>query len=144
MTAKKCTKKRDARAKLLFCQSKPIAFLPFSLTSPSSLLKLPIDPLSRKRLVTLLVSCHSVTDRLQNRASHHAQNKQICILASHYVCKLLVEELKKRELLGFSPPPPRRYRNKSETQAGAKRGKRSSVLPSNDIMICSYTSHSFE
>ena len=38
VTAKKCTKKRDARAKLLFCQSKPIAFLPFSLTSPSSLL----------------------------------------------------------------------------------------------------------
>ena len=35
MTAKKCTKKRDARAKL-FCQSKPIAFLPFSLPSPSS------------------------------------------------------------------------------------------------------------
>ena len=34
-------KKRDARAKLLFCQSKPIAFLPFSLPSPSSLLKLP-------------------------------------------------------------------------------------------------------
>ena len=29
--AKKCTKKRDARAKLLFCQSKPIAFLPFSV-----------------------------------------------------------------------------------------------------------------
>ena len=44
MTAKKCTKKRDARAKLLFCQSKPIAFLPFSLPLPpsSSLLKLPI------------------------------------------------------------------------------------------------------
>ena len=41
MTAKKCTKKRDARAKLLFCESKPIDFLPFSLTSPSSLLKLP-------------------------------------------------------------------------------------------------------
>ena len=41
MTAKKCTKKRDARAKLLFCQSKPIAFLPYFLTSPSSLLKLP-------------------------------------------------------------------------------------------------------
>ena len=40
--AKKCTKKRDARAKLLFCQeSKPIAFLPLSLPSPSSLLKLP-------------------------------------------------------------------------------------------------------
>ena len=41
-TTKKCTKKRDARAKLLFCQSKPIAFLPFSLPSTSSLLKLPI------------------------------------------------------------------------------------------------------
>ena len=41
VTVKKCTKKRDARAELLFCQSKPIAFLPFSLTSPSSLLKLP-------------------------------------------------------------------------------------------------------
>ena len=40
-TAKKCTKKRDARAKLLFCQSKPIGFIPFSLPSPSSLLKLP-------------------------------------------------------------------------------------------------------
>ena len=34
-------KKHDARAKLLFCQSKPITFLPFSLPSPPSLLKLP-------------------------------------------------------------------------------------------------------
>ena len=42
MTAKKCTKKRDAHAKLLFCQSKPPASLPSSLTSLSSLLKLPI------------------------------------------------------------------------------------------------------
>ena len=33
--------KRDARAKLLFCQSKPFAFLPSSLPSPSSLLQLP-------------------------------------------------------------------------------------------------------
>ena len=37
-------KKRDARAKLLFCQSKPIAFLPaFPLPSPSSFVKLPND-----------------------------------------------------------------------------------------------------
>ena len=44
MTAKKCRKKRDARAKLLFCQSKPIAFLAFSLTLLSSLLnKLPFS-----------------------------------------------------------------------------------------------------
>ena len=40
VTAKKSTKKRDARAKLLFCQSDPIAFIPFSLPSPSSLVKL--------------------------------------------------------------------------------------------------------
>ena len=39
MTTKKCTKKHNARAILLFCQSKPIAFLPLSL--PSSLVKLP-------------------------------------------------------------------------------------------------------
>ena len=40
MTEKKCTKKRDARAELLFCQSIPFAFLPSSLMSPS-LLKFP-------------------------------------------------------------------------------------------------------
>ena len=33
--------KRDARAKLLFCNLNLLAFLPFSLPSPSSLLKLP-------------------------------------------------------------------------------------------------------
>ena len=43
------TKKRDARAKLLFCQSKLIAFLPFSLTSQLSLFKLPYDKLRRPR-----------------------------------------------------------------------------------------------
>ena len=43
VTAKNCTKKRDARTDLLFCQSKPISFLPFSLTSPWSLLKLATD-----------------------------------------------------------------------------------------------------
>ena len=36
VTAMKCTKERDAPAELLFCQSNPIAFLPFLLTSPSS------------------------------------------------------------------------------------------------------------
>ena len=43
---KKMYKKRDARGKTFFCQSKPIsiAFLPFSLSllASSSLLKLPI------------------------------------------------------------------------------------------------------
>ena len=42
VTAKKWTKKRDARAEMLLCQAKPIAFLLSSLTSPSSLLKFPV------------------------------------------------------------------------------------------------------
>ena len=41
--AKKCTKKRDACAKLLFCQSNHVSLLPFLMPLPSSLLKLPID-----------------------------------------------------------------------------------------------------
>ena len=40
-TAKKCTRKRDAHAKLLFCQSKSIAFFLFWLLSLSLLPKLP-------------------------------------------------------------------------------------------------------
>ena len=40
---KKWTKKHDARAKLLFYQSKPIAFVPFSFMLPLSLLKLPLE-----------------------------------------------------------------------------------------------------
>ena len=39
MTAKKCTKKRDVRAKSLFCLINPFGFLTFSL--PLSLLKVP-------------------------------------------------------------------------------------------------------
>ena len=45
MTGKKSGYKETwcrARIKLLFCKSKPIAFLPFSFTSPSSLFKLPM------------------------------------------------------------------------------------------------------
>ena len=38
---KEMYKKPSRRAKLLSCRSKPIAFLPFLLPSPSSLLKLP-------------------------------------------------------------------------------------------------------
>ena len=41
MTAKKCTKKRDARAKIVVLLINPIAFLKFSLPSPSSDLKVP-------------------------------------------------------------------------------------------------------
>ena len=46
-TAKKCTKKGDARAELqLFC-----AFVPFSLPSPSSLHKLPKRRAGRAPLI---------------------------------------------------------------------------------------------
>ena len=40
VTDTKCTKKRDTRAKLFFCQSIPVGFLLNLLPSPSSLLKL--------------------------------------------------------------------------------------------------------
>ena len=49
MAAKKCTKKRVARAKLLFSLSKPISFVPFSLLSSSSLRKRPILRRRRRR-----------------------------------------------------------------------------------------------
>ena len=42
-TAKKCTEKAWCTCKVVVLLIKPIAFLPFSLPSPSSLLKLPID-----------------------------------------------------------------------------------------------------
>ena len=41
--AKKCTKKRGAHAKLLFCLSNLLHFLPFLWLSPSFLLKLSIN-----------------------------------------------------------------------------------------------------
>ena len=56
MTAKKCIKKRDACAELLFCQSKPTTFLPFWLTTPSSLLKLPM--VRRKLMLITLETVH--------------------------------------------------------------------------------------
>ena len=42
MTATKCTKKRDARAKIVVLLIKPIVFLKFSLPSPLSDLNVPI------------------------------------------------------------------------------------------------------
>ena len=48
VTAKKCTKKRDARAKLLLWLLNLFAFVTFSLPSPSSYLKVPINRGVRK------------------------------------------------------------------------------------------------
>ena len=57
----KCTKTRDARAK--FCLiSNPLDFLPFSLQSSSSLLKLPDVPIHTNRFnVALSVGIPSFT-----------------------------------------------------------------------------------
>ena len=49
-TAKKCTKKAWCRCKVVVLLIKPIAFLPFSLPSASSLLKLPKAKIRRARL----------------------------------------------------------------------------------------------
>ena len=50
MTAKKCTKKRDARAKIVVLLTKPIVFLKFSLPSLSSDLKVPNGPETGEKL----------------------------------------------------------------------------------------------
>ena len=54
-------RKRDALAKLLFGQFKPIAFLPFSLTSPSSLL--PIHLSGSSLLLILKKTNHCIFRR---------------------------------------------------------------------------------
>ena len=53
VTVKKFIKKLDALAELLFCQSKLIAFLPFSLMSLSPLLKAPYNTIQRDPLGVL-------------------------------------------------------------------------------------------
>ena len=61
--AKKCTKKCNARAKMLFCQSKPVGLLPFFLLSLSSLLKLPIgcSQMNLKIFILHLATAHAVS-----------------------------------------------------------------------------------
>ena len=53
VTEKKCTKKRDARAKLLFWLLNLLLFLTFLLPSPSSDLKRPSLPLNDGEADTL-------------------------------------------------------------------------------------------
>ena len=76
MTAKKCTKKYDALAELLFCKIKPIVFLPLSLPSPSSLLKLPIFFFGggggvRGRGVLVLYDCTVVLTKPKSEKHHY-------------------------------------------------------------------------
>ena len=74
MTAKKCTKKRDVCAKLLFCQSKTIAFLTFSLPSTSSLLKLPN--------YSLLTGPFHTLKPYNFFFGHHRPDRQVRLLSS--------------------------------------------------------------
>ena len=85
-------KKRDARAKLLFCHSKPIVFLPFSLLSPSSLLKLPIV-VNQKFCYHDNVTAHFSS--LLDRAKTQAYSNDVC---DHVLMTPLL--LKERELRG--------------------------------------------
>ena len=58
MTAKKCTKKCDARVKIVVLLTKPIVFLKFSLPSPSSDLKVPNIRHIRTKLVVIITVYH--------------------------------------------------------------------------------------
>ena len=69
-------KKRDARAELLFCQFKPIAFLPFSLTSPSSLLKLPYVNNYRDRSITLSIMSEQFSYDLEMKTREQNKNNK--------------------------------------------------------------------
>ena len=60
-------KKPHAIAQLLSCQSKPIAFLPFSLPSPLSLLKLPNKYQAPARVVKYLGRGGGGTALTENR-----------------------------------------------------------------------------
>ena len=66
-TAKRRTKQRDARAQLLFCWYKPMAFFHFSLPSLASLLKLPIQKFCYHGNVTSHLYCthfrHPINER---------------------------------------------------------------------------------
>ena len=61
-------KNRDACIKLLFCQFKPIGFLPFLLPSPSLLLKLPnyFDPVTRHKPCSLKKLAFRLLNQLAN------------------------------------------------------------------------------
>ena len=64
VTARKCAKKRDARAKLFFSANITNCFLPFLLTSPSSMLKL---PLKIKMIGTLQSVVHRQVQKTNNK-----------------------------------------------------------------------------
>ena len=77
-------KKCDTRAKLLSCKSKRIAFLPFSLPSPSLLFKLPIGCYEdAKETGSKLVSSPVRTDvtlgSLRNRTAGRRGRQNVCV-----------------------------------------------------------------
>ena len=62
---------------MLFCQFKPIAFLPLSLTSPSSLLKLPYVDNYSGRSITLSIMLEQFSyDREMKTREQNKNNKR--------------------------------------------------------------------
>ena len=80
MTAKKCTKTRDTRAKLLFCQSKPIAFSPSSLMSPSSFLKVPGDATWLKHFLFIVRNTEALVKGSEESAIVACLNSRSCVM----------------------------------------------------------------
>ena len=77
--AKKCTKKCDARANLLFFLNKPIAILMFSLPVLSSVLKLPI----KRRGLRFFPGCYEHGPQLlskENRRSNEPKETPSCLI----------------------------------------------------------------
>ena len=74
-------KMRDARAKLLFYQSKPVAFLPLSLPSRSSLLKL------RNRPKTTIIPCKQGVKKVVSDSTRLQKN---CEINSAHQLKMLL------------------------------------------------------
>ena len=83
-------KKRDARAQLLFRQSKPIAFLTFSLKSPSSLLKLPILDHAWK---TTVANCEARLGQVKYCKLHQNQRSHTKFAATQRIDPILREDV---------------------------------------------------
>ena len=87
-------KNRDARAELLFRQSKPLAFLTFSLTSPLSLLRVPILDHAWKTTVKTRLGQVNYCMLHQNQRSQtkFAATQRIDTILREDVCYFRVQE----------------------------------------------------
>ena len=88
--AKKCTKKHDARANLLFFLNKPIAVLTFSLPAQSSVLKLPIN----RRGLRILPGCCEYGPLLLSKENRRTnRTKRTCSCLIPLLLVVLIQQL---------------------------------------------------